>query len=156
MIDLSWRFDFWFNALPRSPRERGSVHTLVLRTGPGLRATPEELEVVPGKGAVGEGAYVVGHEAEEGVAAMLARIGALRQWGLGKRRRVGVLVRRLETAEDVPVAAVLREAAAQGLAGVAVMGEAAALARYDAAGKLADELGIFLVVCTASETGEAR
>jgi hypothetical protein len=26
---------------------------------------------------------------------MLARIGALRQWGLGKRRRVGVLVRRL-------------------------------------------------------------
>ncbi|HTF89978.1 MAG TPA: MOSC domain-containing protein [Planctomycetota bacterium] len=54
MIDLSWRFDSWFDALPRSPKERGSVHGLVLRTGHGLRETPAEIELVKGAGAVGD------------------------------------------------------------------------------------------------------
>jgi MOSC domain-containing protein YiiM len=54
VIDLSWRFDRWFDALPRSPKDRGTVHGLVLRTGPGLRATPDEVLLVPGRGAVGD------------------------------------------------------------------------------------------------------
>ncbi|MBK8181324.1 MAG: hypothetical protein IPK67_21070 [Planctomycetes bacterium] len=77
MIDLSWRFDFWFNALPRSPRERGSVHTLVLRTGPGLRATPEELELVPGRGAVGD-AWVGHPHSEPGNELALMNVHVLR------------------------------------------------------------------------------
>jgi MOSC domain-containing protein YiiM len=54
VIDLSWRFDGWYDALPRSPKERGTVTRLVLRTGPGLRATPPEIELAPGHGAVGD------------------------------------------------------------------------------------------------------
>ncbi len=54
MFDLSWRFDSWFNALPRSPKERGSVHSLVLRTGTGVRASPDEVELVAGGGVVGD------------------------------------------------------------------------------------------------------
>jgi len=52
--DLSFRFDRWFEKLPRSPREVGTVRRLVLRTGPGQRATPEAIEVVPGEGALGD------------------------------------------------------------------------------------------------------
>ena len=54
MLDFSWRFDAWFNALPRSPKLSGSVHGLVLRTGHGLRETPDEIELVQGQGAVGD------------------------------------------------------------------------------------------------------
>jgi MOSC domain-containing protein YiiM len=54
MIDLSWRFDAWFDALPSSPKEHGAVVGLVLRTGPGLRATPAQIELSPGRGAIGD------------------------------------------------------------------------------------------------------
>jgi MOSC domain-containing protein YiiM len=54
MFDLSWRFDAWFAALPQSPKDRGSVAGLVLRTGPGLRATPDSVELVAGQGVVGD------------------------------------------------------------------------------------------------------
>lgn len=120
----------------------------------GLTAVTRLAPLGTGKGAVVSRAYVLGLEAEEGVRAMLARIGALRQWGLSKRRRAGVLVRRLDAADAEPAAdVVLREAAAQGLAGVAVTGDPAVIADYDRAGALADDLGIFLVVCAA---GQAR
>ena len=123
----------------------------------GLTAVMRLAPLGTGKGAVVSRAYVLGLEAEEGVRAMLARIGALRQWGLGKRRRVGVLVRRLAASDVEPDAGVvLREAAAQGLAGVAVTGDATAVSVYDRAGALADELGIFLVVCAASQAGTGR
>ena len=52
--DLSFRFDRWYEKLPRSPRDVGRVHRLVLRTGPGLRATPESIAVAPGEGALGD------------------------------------------------------------------------------------------------------
>ncbi|HUR27917.1 MAG TPA: MOSC domain-containing protein [Planctomycetota bacterium] len=54
MLDLSWRFDAWFDALPPSPKERGTVARLVLRTGPSQRVTPAEIELVPGRGAEGD------------------------------------------------------------------------------------------------------
>ena len=53
-MDLSFRFDRWFEELPRSPRERGLVVRCVLRTGPGQRATPEQVTVEPGRGVVGD------------------------------------------------------------------------------------------------------
>lgn len=123
----------------------------------GLTAVTRLAPLGTGRGAVVSRAYVLGLEAVEGVRAMLARVGALRQWGLGKRRRVGVLVRRLEASDVEPaVDVVLREAAAQGLAGVAVTGDPAAIAGYDRAGALADDLGIFLVVCAAGQSGAGR
>ena len=54
MLDLSWRFDRWFEALPPSPKDRGRVEGLVLRTGPGLRETPDQVELIPGRGVVGD------------------------------------------------------------------------------------------------------
>lgn len=53
-IDLSFRFDAWFASLPASPRGRGRVHRVVLRTGPGQRSTPGSIEVEPGRGAEGD------------------------------------------------------------------------------------------------------
>ena len=123
----------------------------------GLLAVTRLAPLGTGKGAVVSRAYVLGLEAEEGVRAMLARIGALRQWGLGKRRRAGVLVRRLAASDAAPAPdVVLRDAAAQGLAGVAVTGDAAAVAAYARAGALADQLGLFLVTCAAGEAGGVR
>ncbi|MCK6445692.1 MAG: hypothetical protein L6Q99_04810 [Planctomycetes bacterium] len=54
LIDLSFRFDPWFNALPKSPTDHGRVHRVVLRTGFGERATPGSIRVEQGKGAVGD------------------------------------------------------------------------------------------------------
>lgn len=54
VIDLSFRFDGWFDALPESPRDGGRVFGCVVRTGRGLRATPNELELVAGGGIVGD------------------------------------------------------------------------------------------------------
>jgi MOSC domain-containing protein YiiM len=53
-LDLSFRFDRWFEALPPSPADRGRVCRCVVRTGPGLRATPDAIEVVAGAGVVGD------------------------------------------------------------------------------------------------------
>lgn len=54
MIDLSWRFDAWFERLPASPRDLGRVVRCVLRTGRGERATPDALELIAGRGIVGD------------------------------------------------------------------------------------------------------
>jgi UDP-2,3-diacylglucosamine hydrolase len=102
-------------------------------------------------------AYVLAVEAEEGVSALLSRVGALRQWGLGRGgRRAGVLVRRLDgdTTTGLAPQALFGEAVAQGLAGIAVAGSARAVEPYLAAARHADSLGLFLVVCDA--IGETR
>jgi DUF1009 family protein len=91
-------------------------------------------------------AYILAIAAAESALAMLERTRALRQWGVGARRRVGVLVCRVDAqeGEETAPAALLERAAAQGLAGVAVTGPPAALARFAAAAELADRLGLFL------------
>ncbi len=53
-LDLSFRFDPWFDSLPKSPRDRGNVHRVVLRTGHGERSTPGAIEVQIGRGAIGD------------------------------------------------------------------------------------------------------
>ncbi len=107
-----------------------------------------------GRGVVVSRAYMLAFEAAEGVMAMLARVGGLRQWGLGKKRRVGVLVRRVDLASAEPEPVALLEAvAAQGLAGIAVTGREAAVAGYAQAAPVADMLGIFLVVCVEPDAG---
>lgn len=54
MVDLSWRFDAWYALLPRSPRDEGRVELCVVRTGPGERITPDAIELVAGRGIVGD------------------------------------------------------------------------------------------------------
>jgi DUF1009 family protein len=96
--------------------------------------------------------YIRAIEAAEGPAAMLERAATLRrQWGL-RWRKAGVWVRRAELEEDGSgLAALLSQVAAQELAGVAVTGPAQALAAYEDAARLADELGLFLVLCEGGE-----
>ena len=54
LFDLSFRFDFWFDALPASPQEDGSVRACVLRTGRGQRARVKSIEVSPKAGVHGD------------------------------------------------------------------------------------------------------
>ena len=52
-MDLSFRFDRWFERLPASPRDRGRVERCVLRTGKGERQLPQAVRIEPGRGALG-------------------------------------------------------------------------------------------------------
>jgi MOSC domain-containing protein YiiM len=54
VLDLSFRFDRWFDNLPASPRDVGRVHACVLRTGEGQRELPDSVEIVSGKGLAGD------------------------------------------------------------------------------------------------------
>jgi len=119
----------------------------------GLAAVEALARFGTGAGVVVSRAYILAVEAVEGVSAMLDRVGALRQWGLKGKRRAGALVRRVDAGgeEDAgAIEALLRQAAACGLAGLAVTGPAGALAAYEAAARLADAHGLFLVVCEAA------
>jgi DUF1009 family protein len=101
-----------------------------------------------GAGALVVSKFVLAIEGAEGTAAMLARAGKLRQWGL-RWHKVGVLTRRAagQGREDGALGALCSQAASQELAGIAITGPAGALAAYEDAGRLADDLGLFLVLC---------
>jgi DUF1009 family protein len=92
--------------------------------------------------------YILAIEAAEGAIAMLERAAALRQWGL-RWRKVGVLVRRAADAdkERSVLEALFAQAAAQELAGIAVTGPADSFAAYEEAARVADDHGLFLVLC---------
>ena len=100
-------------------------------------------------GAVVVRRHVLAIEAGEGLAALLDRVQSLRQWGLRGKRRGALVVRvGADSGPDARAAeALLRRAAAEQLAGVAVTGQAGALAAYESAARLVDGLGIFLVAC---------
>ena len=55
-MDLSFRFDRWFERLPKSPTEEGRVHRIVVRPPgeSGQRATPMQAELQPNVGLVGD------------------------------------------------------------------------------------------------------
>ncbi|MDF1839471.1 MAG: hypothetical protein P1V35_16505 [Planctomycetota bacterium] len=56
-MDLSFRFDGWFKALPESPLDGGCIQRLVQRPaggGVGARLTPERIRVEVGKGVIGD------------------------------------------------------------------------------------------------------
>jgi len=114
----------------------------------GLAAVAALAPFATGAGVVVVRHYILAIEAAEGVTAMLERAAALRQWGL-RWHKVGVLVRRAEetSMEASALGALLAQAAAQELAGIAVTGPAEALAPYEAAARLADNHGLFLVLC---------
>jgi DUF1009 family protein len=94
--------------------------------------------------------YVLAIEAAEGAAVMLERAARLRQWGL-RWPRAGVMVRRAdgERSDTAGLEALLAQAAAQQLAGIALTGSAGALSAYEDAGRTADRHGLFLALCEA-------
>jgi DUF1009 family protein len=108
-----------------------------------------------GKAAVVARAYILAIAAGEPASEMLDRTRALRQWGVGANRRVGVLAYRAgsEDGDGAHVQALLDRAAAQGLAGVAVAGPPQALAAFERAGPIADRHGLVLVTRGSSHDG---
>jgi DUF1009 family protein len=92
-------------------------------------------------------AYLLAIAAADSAFAVLERTRALRQWGVGARRRVGVLTCRAGASgcDAAHVASLLDRAAAAGLVGIAVTGTPEALAAFEDAGALADRLGLFLL-----------
>ncbi len=115
-----------------------------------------EVIAALGRFDIGQAAVVVrGHvlavEAVEGTDAMLARTAALRQWGSrGRGERSGVLVKAPKPEQDKRVdlptigPATVTEAAAAGLAGIAVAAGEVLIAERQATIEAADEAGIFL------------
>lgn len=72
-MDVSFRFERWFEGLAASPRDRGRVVRCVLRTGPGQRALPESIEIAAERGVAGDhwGRY---HYDEPGNAVSLVNV----------------------------------------------------------------------------------
>jgi DUF1009 family protein len=114
----------------------------------GLDAVERLAPFATGRSVVVVRRYVRAIEAAEGAAAMLERAALLRrQWGL-RWRKAGAFVRRAEVEEDEKAfRTLLGRVAAQELAGIAVTGPARALEAYEDRGRLADDLGLFLVLC---------
>ena len=86
-MDLSFRFDFWWARLPRSPRDGGTVHRCVQRTGSGLRATPDEVDVAPGEGVLGDNWKTHEHSEPENEVA-LVNVHVLRSIAAGDEARM--------------------------------------------------------------------
>jgi DUF1009 family protein len=101
-----------------------------------------------GKAVVVSRVYILAIAAAESALDILDRTRGLRQWGVGAKRRVGVLACRADTAacDAAGVATLIEKAAAAGLAGVAVTGTPQALAPFEGSGTLADTNGLFLAI----------
>ena len=113
----------------------------------GLVAVERLARFETGAAVVVARAYILAFAAAESVSAMLERVRSLRQWGVQGKRRRGVLVYRADEQPAV-LGALFDRVAAQGLAGIAVTGSAAALAPYEAAAREADGRGLFLITCS--------
>lgn len=53
-MDLSFRFDWWYKRLPKSPRDEGVVERCVIRPSHGERLTPMEVRLSPTGGIEGD------------------------------------------------------------------------------------------------------
>jgi DUF1009 family protein len=114
----------------------------------GLAAVDRLAPFRTGSAAVVSRAYILALAADETATAMLDRARGLRQWGMRGKSRVGVLACRADATEGVDaVRMVCEQAAAQGLAGIAVTGPADVLAPYEEMSPVADGLGLFLLTC---------
>ena len=101
-----------------------------------------------GRAVVVSRAYILAVAAAEPPIAMLERVRALRQWGVGAKKRIGVLAAHAKPGEwDADkIEALIGRAAAAGLAGIVVTGPAAALAAFEGAGEAADGHELFLAL----------
>jgi len=79
-LDLSFRFDGWWSALPKSPRDSGRVERLVIRPrhgAPAERETPDTIELKPGEGILGD-RWIDDEAGSEGTQVSLINIHVLR------------------------------------------------------------------------------
>jgi DUF1009 family protein len=112
----------------------------------GLAAVARLAPFETGEAVVVARSYILAIAAAEPTLAMLERTRALRQWGIGAKRRIGVLALRASGRDVAQLETLLDRSAAQGLAGVAIIGPPASQAAFEKAGGLADQHGLFLVI----------
>lgn len=114
----------------------------------GLAAVRSLAPFGAGEAVVVARAYILAVAAGEPVTGMLERVGALRQWGLRGKGRVGVLVCRLSLpGMGESLETVCEVAKGQGLAGLVLAGPEQALHPFADGCGSADVHGLFLVVC---------
>ena len=153
------------DAAPAAPAAAGGPRALQLigmnrPTRRDRRDLEYGLAAVEALNAVGEHgaalvarAHVLAIEPGDWGPATLARVSALRQWGLGGSGRSGVLVGQPPACDRETVADVLGRAAAQRLAGLALLGPAQLTEPFARAVRLADSLKLFLLVCAERTQG---
>lgn len=107
--------------------------------------------------------HVLAVEAAEGTDAMLARCGSLKKWGLRRGGpKVGVLVKRAKPGQerrvDLPSIGpeTVRRASAARLSGIAVAAGDVLIAECEAAIRLADQNGLFIVGVASKPRSPAR
>jgi len=91
-LDFSWRFDRWLGALPKSPKERGSIAGLVIRpegSSAGERRLVERVEVVPESGVAGD-RWAESPYAEAGNEVSLVNVHMLRAIAEGDPERMAL------------------------------------------------------------------
>lgn len=76
-LDLSARHDRWFDALPRSPLDGGTVELCVVRPASDQRQTPPSVRVEPGRGVLGD-AWGRADEPEPGTEVSMMNVHVLR------------------------------------------------------------------------------
>lgn len=84
-MDLSFRHDLWLRRLPASPRDTGRVERIVVRTGPGQRATPDSALFSVERGLEGDSWLADGH-ARPGNQVSLINVRLLRLIAGGEER----------------------------------------------------------------------
>jgi DUF1009 family protein len=142
----AYRHQLGLIARVMSRRQPGNRDRLDLEKG--IAALERLAPFGAGHGVVVASDYIMAVAAAEALPQMLLRVRSLRQWGVGEGRRRGVLVCCASACQPESFAALLAEAAAQGLSGVAVVGTAEAVAPYEDAGPaVADAQRLFLVSC---------
>jgi DUF1009 family protein len=99
-----------------------------------------------GEAVVVARAYILAIAGDEPARDVVVRTRGLRQWGLGTKRRLGVLAVRAAPAGSTErgIEELFDQAAGAGLAGVVVAGPPKALADLASAGAAADRHGLFL------------
>jgi len=91
-MDFSFRHDLWWRRLPSSPKDRGRVVGLVVRTGEagaGGRETPAAIRVEPGAGVVGD-SFARHPKAPEGAQVSLINAHVLRSLAGADPRRAAL------------------------------------------------------------------
>jgi DUF1009 family protein len=112
----------------------------------GLAAVARLAPFAAGRAVVVARAYILAISGGDTVLDAIVRTRALRQWGVGAKRRIGVLALRASPAgwTGHGIEEILNEAAAAGLAGVVVTGPLRALTGLAPSGAAAARHGLFL------------
>lgn len=111
MLDLSFRFDFWFNRLPASPRDAGRVKRLVVRPAENERCLVEQFEVTSARGADGD-AWATYEHAQVGNEISIINVHVIEDLASGDAERTALSGDNLQidldlSEENLPVGSIL-------------------------------------------------